>query len=92
MPADRASYGDDLGLPEPSSGGGWNLLHSTLFALSSNALGLLVMASTALLAGLTLVMALVRASAMFVSNDALPGSCMSTTMCSLAFMPAFPAA
>ena len=98
VPMDGASRGGDPGLPGPTCGGGgsgggsWSLLHSARFSLGSNASGLVVVASTAPLAGLTLVMPLVRTGVAFASSDAPPGSCVSTTMRSVASVPTFSAA
>ena len=86
MPTLRAFCGGDPGSPEPSrggsgvGGGSWSLLHSALSALGSNASGLVVVASIAPLAGSTLAVPWVGAGAAFASDDALPGSCASTTV------------
>ncbi len=93
MPSFGGSCGGVLDLPESLYGNSssWSSLHSTLFALGSNASGLAVVASTAPLAGLTLAMPSVGASAVCASNDTLPGSHMLMTACLVASTPAFSA-
>ena len=96
MPSFGASRGGDPGSPEPSRGGGGggcsSPRHTALTAFGSNASGLAVVASTAPLAGSTLAVPSVGAGAAFASDGASPASCASTTACSTAFAPAFPAA
>ena len=91
VPIDRACHGSDLGLPGPPCGSGssWNSLHSTHFPLGSNALGLAVVASTALLAGLTLVMPFVETGVVFVSSDTPPGLCTLSGMPLMGSVPTF---
>ncbi len=97
MPSFGGSHSGILDSPESScgnssGGGSWSSLHSMLFALGSNASGLVVVASIAPLAGSTLAMPSVGAGATCTSNNTPPSSRMLTTACLVASVPTFSAA
>src|SRR5216683_2237066 len=94
MPTDGASRGSDPGSPKLFCGGSGSissLCHALLSAQGSNTSGFGVVAPSAPPASLTLVVPLVGAGVPFTSNDTPPSSCTSTTTCSMAFAPMFPA-